>query len=318
MKLMIVPLKGLRGYVSRQQYFIFRELIDHYGWKQMDLYEEVWNNRLALSEQFIRRFDRLPEVILFWEGYAMLSARRSEIEKLPCRKCIIVKDLHAHDFAGRIQKKQALSICDSVLSTYLYPMESLQPETWRAGKVVWVPHGASPDFLQAFNPRAENAVLLSGAMSHHYPLRHQMKQLSEQKQYAITCAPHPGYGRYYDYERDNRVGAGFARLIHRHRSAFTDASIYRYVLAKYFEIPATGALLLAERSVSEELHSLGFVENQHYIGISRQDLDAKVRFVLDPRHHEALNSIRAKAQALVWERHKTSDRARLINDVCTR
>jgi hypothetical protein len=90
----------------------------------------------------------------------------------------------------------------------------------------------------------------------------------------------------------------------------------RYVVAKYFEIPATGALLFADSAVSQQLKELGLLENVHYIPASRENLEDQIRYVLNPSHDAELDEIRRRGQELVLSRHKTSDRAKLIDQVC--
>jgi len=105
--------------------------------------------------------------------------------------------------------------------------------------------------------------------------------------------------------------------INNYRAAFTDSSVFKYVVAKYFEIPATGALLLADDSVSVALEQLGFVEHEHYVPVSEETLEEKIRFVLDERNHEELDKIRRRAQQLVLACHKTSNRASQIDVACS-
>jgi len=182
--------------------------------------------------------------------------------------------------------------------------------------VIWVPHSASPDFMVPYNPRPENSVLLSGAVSRHYPLRAQLKRLHERGLYAVAYHPHPGYHCRYDYARAGDVGRGYAEKISRRRAAFTDSLSFNYVVAKYFEIPAAGALLLADDAVSGPLERLGFTAFRHYVPASSENLEERLRYVLDERNHAEVDAIRRRGQELVWARHKTSDRARQINEAC--
>jgi hypothetical protein len=110
------------------------------------------------------------------------------------------------------------------------------------------------------------------------------------------------------------VGPGYARKINQHRIAFTDCLTFKYVVAKYLEIPATGALLLADDAVSEPLKELGFIENTHYIPVSKENLEDRVQYVLDERNRGEVDRIRRSGQELVWKKHKTIDRARQINE----
>lgn len=145
-----------------------------------------------------------------------------------------------------------------------------------------------------------------------------MRALGESGSYPIIMHQHPGYSCAFDHETNPSIGRGYATRINTYRVAFTDASKYAYSVAKYFEIPATGALLLAERAVSGPLQTIGFIEGVHYIGVSNEDLEQQIEYVLDEKNHDELDQVRRNGQELVWRRHKTSDRARLINEICTR
>jgi hypothetical protein len=313
MKLLVSELEALRTYVSREFYHVMRALITDFNWRHVET-RELWNGSRSIRDIC----QELPEIILFWEGYELLTARAFEIQRLPCRKVILADDLHWWDAGMRMRKTVGFALCDTVISTVGYAWNRLYPEFGGTKKVVWAPHSASPDFMVPYNPNPENAIFVSGAARNYYPLRDRMRELSQQGAYAIVCQDHPGYYTGYDYDRNGSVGRGYAMKINRYRAAFTDSSKFHYVLAKYFEIPATGALLMADDSVSGPLKQLGFIENEHYVGVSAENLEEKIRFVLDERNHEELDQIRRRGQELVWERHKSIDRARQIDAACTK
>jgi hypothetical protein len=314
MKLIVSQLEALRGYVSREFYNIQTDLITNYGWAHIETYH-LWHAP-SLERAILDAFGQLPDTILFWEGYELLSARAVEIYRLARQKCVFADDLHWWNDQMRQRKLVGFALCDVVLSTYGYVWERFYPELRGAKKVVWVPHSASPDFLLDYNRNPENAVLLSGAVTHHYPLRQQVKLLHDQGRYAIAYHSHPGYHCQYDHDRNPDVGRGYAEKLHKYRVGFTDALRYRYAVAKYFEIPATGALLLADAAVSEPLSRLGFIENEHYIPASTETVEERIRYVLDESNHQEVDEIRKRGQELVWQRHKTGDRALQIDEVC--
>jgi hypothetical protein len=128
--------------------------------------------------------------------------------------------------------------------------------------------------------------------------------------------PHPGYHCAFNYSHDRGIGRNYAAAMNRCRAAFTDCLTYRYVVAKYLEIPATGALLLAGAGVRDQLLALGFEENTHYIGVSDADLAEKIRYAVDPANRQQIDAIRKRGQALVWGRHTSAHRARLIDQAC--
>lgn len=314
MKLVISELKERSRYTSREAAYIIRALINDHGWKQMET-EHLYYPAGSLKSLLLNKFAELPEVILWWEGYYLLNARRREIESLDCGKYVLCDDLHGGEHSQQ-EKLDAFSMFNTILSTYGYMFDRFYPELSKTKRVVWVPHSASPDFLLALNEHPENAILLSGAVNYCYPLRLRVNALCDRGSYPIVRHPHPGHRCDFDHETNTSIGRGYAKRINNYRAAFTDSSIYTYSVAKYFEIPATGSLLLADRAVSGPLQSIGFIEGVHYVGVSDEDLEEKIEYVLDDNNHHELDQVRRNGQELVWQRHKTSDRARSIDEIC--
>jgi hypothetical protein len=316
MKLIFSNLEALSTYVSREFYYTMSDLMSNRGWSHVETGEFLARSG-SLTDKLFAEFGQLPEIILFWEAYELMQKHAAELYRLDCRKFVFADDLHWFDEPTRQKKCLGFALSDAVLATYGYQWDHHYPEFGGTKRVVWTPHAASPDFMLPYNAGAQNFIMLSGAMTYHYPLRQQMKHLHDRASYAIVYQPHPGYYTGYDYQTDENVGSGFARTLNSYRTAFTDSLVYRYVVAKYFEIPATGALLLAEDAVSEQLSQLGFIKYQHYIPVSKENLEEQIQFVLDERNHEELDQIRRAGQDLVWQRHLTSDRARQIDETCS-
>ena len=316
MKVLVSELEVMRSYVSREFYYVMSDLISQFNWRHIQT-SKLWNATGTIDETLKREFGELPEAILFWEGYDLLNVRALDIQNLRARKIILADDLHWWDDTMRRKKVVGFGVCDLVLATCGYLWNELYPELAGSKQLAWVPHSASPDFMVPYNSHPENSIFISGAAGRYYPLRERMRTLHAQGDYALVCQPHPGYYTGFDYEQDGNLGRSHAMKINNCRAAFTDSSIFKYVVAKYFEIPATGALLLADDSVSGPLGQLGFVEFEHFVPVSEETLEERIGFVLDQRNHAQLDEIRSRAQELVLERHKTADRARQIDMLCT-
>jgi hypothetical protein len=316
MKLLVSELEALRTYVTREFYYVMGDLIRHFNWSHMET-GKLWHAYGTIGERLVREFGEMPETILFWEGYDLLIAHSRDIQNLRSRKVILADDLHWWNDTHRQKRAVAFAVCDLVLATCAYQWDEFYPEFAGSKQVAWVPHSASPDFLVPYNSHPANSIFVSGAAGAFYPLREQMWVLHGQRANGLVCQGHPGYYTGYDHEHDGDVGRGYAMKINSYRAAFTDSSIYRYVVAKYFEIPATGALLLADDSVSGPLRQLGFVEYEHYLPVAENNLEERIRFVLAERNHDQLDEMRSRAQQLVLARHQTFDRARLIDALCT-
>lgn len=315
MKLLVSEMAAWGGYVSREYFYVMRELIERHGWRHVDS-NRLWRDPRSFKAALLAEAGGMPETILFWESYHLLRERALELLRLDCHKCIFADDLHWWNEAMRMNKRLAYTVCDTVLASYAYTFEKFFPDIARAKELVWVPHAASPDFMLPFNKRPLEAVLLSGAVNHYYPLRLRVKAMHERDPERVAYRPHPGYHCGYDYESDASVGRGYARTLNQYRVCFTDSLKYGYVVAKYFEIPATGALLLADAAVGGQLARLGFVAGKHYVPVTGRDLEERVAYVLDEANRAALDEVRRAGQALVRERHQTADRARLIDEVC--
>ena len=314
MKLVVTHLGPLSTYVSREFYYIIIDLMRTYGWKQFDT-GQLWTGPGTIKRTLLNKLGEVPETILFWQGCNFLEAHKDDIAGLECNKYIFADDLQWWNDRMRSTKLTSFALFDTILSTYTYVWNKFYPEL-SGRKLVWIPHSASPDFMLPYNPHPANSIFLSGHITPSHPLRAKMKLLHEQGWYAIAYHPHPGYQRAYNYDKDKSVGRSYAEMINGHRAGFTDCHNYKYMVAKYFEIPATGALLLADDAVKRPLEELGFRENQHYLPVSLENLEEQIQFVLDEKNHQQVDDIRRRGQELVWRRHKTGDRAKQIDEVC--
>lgn len=315
MKLIVSHLETVRTYVTRELYYIQHDLITNHGWRHIEA-NALWHGAGSLEHKIRIALGQLPEIIVFWEAYELVYRYAREMQVLKCRKFFFADDLHSWNRRMREIRVIVFGVSDVILSSVAYRLANLFPELSRK-RVVWVPHSASTDFLLPFNPDAENAIFLSGAINEAYPLRQRMLQLHREGSYAIRYHRHPGYYCGFDYERDGRVGRGYAEKIRQCRVGFADSVFpFAYIVAKFFEIPATGALLLADDTVSEPLNRLGFEAGRHYVPVSQGNLESQIDYVLSESNRDELDQIRRNGQALVQEQHKTSDRARFINAVC--
>src|SRR5260370_3960417 len=245
LKLIVAPKTALGGYISREFFFIIESLESRFGWRQLETWE-LANDSRSLRTVLLDRFGSIPEVILFWEQYELFTSRARELWRLGIQIGIWADDIHSFSDAAWLRRVAPFVVADKVLAAYANRFEEFYPFVRKDVDLIWVPHSASADFVVPLNKAPEPAVFVSGAMTSHYPMRRHMKALHEESCMPIVFFEHPGYHCEFDHELDERVGNGYARNIARHLAAFTDGLMYGYLVAKFFEIPATGALLLGE------------------------------------------------------------------------
>lgn len=308
-KLAIGPFRALSRFVSREFWTTF-SLLTQFGWSVLETME-LRGNEDALGELLRERTGGWPDAVLFWESYPYAADQAETFRKHGARVYVMTDDLHH----GRKAMGEALHLADGVLATYAPRIGHYFPELDPA-RVSWVPHAAGPDFLLPVNDTPRPVVFVSGAMGEAYPMRLKMGEIARRRPELANVHAHPGYGCAYDYANDSRIGRGFADSMRECLAGFTDALVHFYIVAKHFEIPATGALLIADRAVAPQLESLGFIDGEHYVSTTADELEAIVESVLDPDNAEEIDAIRRRGHALVHRCHTTLHRARQIDAVC--
>jgi len=185
----------------------------------------------------------------------------------------------------------------------------------RLPEFVWIPHAATPAYTQAsFNVRPTRQILLSGSTSlGMYPIREWLlKTYQPEHSDGMVVLKHPGY-RLHGRSRS----VSYALKLREHYCAVATTMIYRRVVSKIFEIPATGSLLLVNLDLQPMLSALGFTNMWHYVGFDDADPEPMIDWVLDPVNSETIDDIRSRGMMLVRSRHTTDHRARSIDDYFT-
>jgi hypothetical protein len=310
-KLLIAPVAELRRYVSREWWATFTLLTEAFRWDYLDI-EEVAREYGSLPDVLQRRFGALPHVVLFREGYPEFLRHRQSLVDAGARIYVLTEDIHI-DFHGMAE---ALRLADGVLSPYAPRLGAFYPDHDPA-RLSWVPHAAGPDFILPVSETPRPLMLVSGNVDPDlYPFRHAARAFARRRPELAVVQRHPRYRSNFDYERDRRVGRGYAETIRSCFAAFTDGARYLYLVAKYFEIPAAGALLVADRAAAPQLAMLGFEDGVHYVSAAPDDLEEVVERVLDRPNFPAMDAIRRRGHHLVHERHTVLERARQIDAVC--
>jgi Glycosyl transferases group 1 len=102
-------------------------------------------------------------------------------------------------------------------------------------------------------------------------------------------------------------GPRFARTLNRLRSCFTCASVYRFTVMKYFEIPACGTLLFAEPT--DATAALGFRDGENFVAVTPSDFRGKFHYYLRQAPDEAVARISQAGRQLIETRHTWDVRA---------
>jgi hypothetical protein len=156
-----------------------------------------------------------------------------------------------------------------------------------------------------FNQNPQIECLLSSSINPQvYPLRSIIKN--------------SGIGGLVYRNATYALGDAYARLLNSYFCCVATSSIFNYAVAKYFEIPASGSLLLANEV--DDLRRAGFVVNKHYIPITKTNMLNKITHCL--KNPIEYDNIRKEAMKFVRENHSVInriDRIKIIlNEVINR
>ena len=181
--------------------------------------------------------------------------------------------------------------CDSIISfTYEYFVK-MYPQF--LSKYEFMPHFFSPHdrYVQfLFNDTPKIKCLLCGSINKEvYPLRS-----------FIVGKRHVNI----DYRPPVYVRDDYAKLLHSYFCCVSSSSIFNYVLAKCFEIMATGSLLLVDETADSK--KLGLVPYKHYIPINKSDVFDKIyQCIKDPNSYDG---IRKAGMRFARENHSIINR----------
>lgn len=194
---------------------------------------------------------------------------------------------------------------DLIFSFYREAFLRFFPEF--ASRLRWLPNFVYIEEFKDYSLEKEIDFLLMGALNDRiYPLRTKIaREMAAVK--GFVHHHHPGYRDFAPAEeKDNLVGAAFAREINKAKLFFTDDSVFKYPIAKYFEVPACNTLLLA--SGSRELEDLGFIDGKTFVEINEDNYREKAMYYLE--HEEERWQIAYRGYEMVRRNHTTAVRAR--------
>ncbi|MBS4032190.1 MAG: glycosyltransferase family 1 protein [Clostridiales bacterium] len=259
----------------------------------------------ANINDLINKFNVLPDFIFFDDFTKNVPMHGLDQVSIP--KGVLYWDIHTtqNEFQTFVWKNKI----DMIFSFYRDAFRGFFPEFAR--KLRWLPNHVYTEEFKDYGLEKEIDFLLMGALSQRiYPLRTKIaEEMAGMKGFVHHY--HPGYRDFSPEEEiDQLVGESFARAINRAKIFFTDDSVFRYPIAKYFEVPACNTLLLA--SGSKELIDLGFINRVTFVEINQENYLAKAMYYLE--HEKERKEIALRGYEMVRKRHSTAIRARQFAD----
>ena len=251
------------------------------------------------------------DYVFGWNCSYFLLRHYKKFAKRNIKILFYMDDLH-HDGTS-IRNRQSTLIKEShlVISTYKYTFNKYFPDV-SLDKVYWFPHSYPTNFKIEFNEDPITKILITGNCNWRvYPYRRKMI-MYRKRGYpdAIDTLQHPGYA---EKREGALVGYDYYKYMSKYIASFSCCSNEKtpYVVAKTFEIPATGALLLMyDDLVKEPMKELGFIDKHNYLSVNDDNMEDVIKFIIDPSNKDKITEMRRNGYEHVWKNHLHMNRCK--------
>ena len=293
---------------------MFKYLVEIKKYHQIDITEIIDKSETEMNNIFINKFGKSPDnIILFLTKFTKLNILNILIS---IKINIIIDEIHQSD-EDKLDKIIELKKCTRIFSTYAYIFNKFYTATDIGNiPVYFFPHSAR--YTSEFNNDPTIKILVSGRLNENiYPFRQMMYKMSKTNK-LIDYLP-VNFG--YRIKEDNPLyiyGQRYVNHLNKYLVCFTcEANENRpYILRKNFEIAASGALLLAGNPISKKyLEELGFIDNEHYISVTTDNIDEKIKYVLDANNRLIIDRIRKNGYELVKSKHLYTHRGDFLDGI---
>ena len=224
--------------------------------------------------------------------------------KIKIPKALYIEDLHGN---GPIQIKLALKAgCRVIIHKYLRHFKEVIKKMagTKNTKFIWSPHSVDTNFFKPYGKKTREVVVL-GVANDVYPMRKQIhRELRNQLFYERIERPHETATK----QKKWPVGIDYVKVIASAKICPTGGSIFHYPVAKYFEIPACGTLLMSDWF--PELGLLGFVPGENMVVLEPGNLVNQMKWWLC--HKDELQRVTKNGMKLVQENHNSLLRAQQL------
>lgn len=278
----------LKDYITKEHYEFVLQL-ENEGWKL-----------IFLSELDINYIQKVKTTILF------VTYDDLDISLLNLSNSYVIYKLD-DVFPYKEVRQKCINSCNLLIGPYQYlfkDLEYLYPGIKNKNSL-WIPYSCIPKIYNEieFNNNPINKIFISGYVDDRYPLRN----------YSLSCKNveslnHPGYNNH----THKIIDLEYNKKLNEYLCCFCDASSYKYVLLKIFEITSVGSLLLVCDSIKNELNLLGFIDNLNCIFCNKDNINDKIEYILNDKNRLIIDEIRMKGIIISREKHSTIERSETL------
>lgn len=274
-----------------------------------DNIESLINNKNNIKNYFMEKYKSIPKYFITFCGIGSCEPIVDELASL-LKIVLITDDIHQGSSVrmARIPVYNKSYIC---LNTYGY-----QFNRWGLPNNCnnyFYPHSALQ--LLETNENPINKVLVSGRLDKIYPDRLYVANLAKQNNNIELLRCNFGYS--VNNNENLIFGLKYYDHLNKYLACFVDTIYTRdYVLAKTFEICASGSLLLCMNEHLIHIYEqLGFIDGVNYMSCTKNNVEEKINYIVNPENRDIIDNIRRKGHELVKEKHNSKYRLKILLDI---
>ncbi|GAA0604083.1 glycosyltransferase [Virgibacillus siamensis] len=177
-------------------------------------------------------------------------------------------------------------------------------------QVFFLPQFANVSVFKDYDAEKVFDLMMLGetSMPNIYPLRQKILQHYQGDNRFVT-SPHPGW-REFTTEQAKKalIGENYARSINQAKLFFACGSVRQVVTFKYFEVPASGTLLMAP--ALPELKEIGLIPGKHFVDINGENFSEKADYYL--KNETERKRMTEEGCRFIHDYHSTAHRAKQL------
>ena len=290
----------IKTYLTNEHY-VFAKNLTNLGWKMIELSK--------LNEEKIIHIKKEKSIILF------ITYDDFDISVFQHENTFLIYKLD-DIFPYKKIRETCINSANILIGPYQYLFKTTEvmniyPQISNK-KSYHISYSAVNEFYSNidYNNEPINKIFVSGNVNKNYPLRNFIKTNEKMTDF-IEILDHPGYQN----NTHDIINEYYYNTLNKYICCFTDALSFKYILLKVFEICSVGSLLLVEDSISVELNKLGFYDNINCIMCNMNNLEYKIKWILDINNKDFINNIRKNGMKLVRTYHNTQEKSIEFNNL---
>lgn len=276
---------------------------ENYSFTTFDEISENSSSADKLTQFFIAKYGSVPKYIISYGSIGSFNGIHNTIIKVS-KLVFIVDDIH-HQGSAKRSRIPVLKSSSFVFSTYAYLYTKFGLP--KPAKLYLFPHSAK--FTCVYNNNPISKILISGRVADAYPDRLFAKKIAlKDKERFDVLECNFSYSESETNKQNLICGEKFYEYLNKYLCCFVDTA-RNYLMAKTFEICASGSLLLCMNvETIDIMRSIGFIDGVNYISCSRDNFHEKVNFILDVGNRRTIDQIRENGYELIKSKHMWTNR----------